>query len=134
MDLSLVALLLGIGMLAALATGIWVAVALFAVALAVSLFASIATGGTAWQKLASSPFHLFLGGVFVASYVLAITFLAPRMGVATAVLYVLLGQMCSAALIDQFGLLGAARYSMTPARSLGLILMAAGVFLARRPA
>lgn len=40
MDLSVVALVLGLGMLAALATGIWVAVALFAVALA-AMFALV---------------------------------------------------------------------------------------------
>lgn len=45
MDLSLVALLLGIGMLAALATGIWVAVALFAVALAAMMVLVSAPAG-----------------------------------------------------------------------------------------
>ena len=49
----------------------------------------------------------YAGGLVVAFYILAITWTAPRIGVANAVFFVLLGQIVSAALIDQFGLFGA---------------------------
>lgn len=110
------------------------AACLFAVALACTLALMLAAprGGQVASALPQA--HLFAGGVFVAVYVVAITVLAPRLGVATAVLLVLAGQLCSAALIDHFGLLGAMRAPMTPARWLGLALVAGGIFLARRGA
>ncbi|MCU0733327.1 MAG: DMT family transporter [Hyphomonas sp.] len=108
------------------------AACLFAVALVCTLGLMLAAprGGQA----SSAPLHLHLlaGGVFVAFYVVSITVLAPRLGVATAVLLVLAGQLCSAALIDHFGLLGALHAPMTPMRWLGLALVAGGIFLARR--
>ncbi|MGD2170522.1 MAG: DMT family transporter [Gammaproteobacteria bacterium] len=80
----------------------------------------------------SIPFWYYLGGVFVALYILGMTFIAPRFGVGNAVAFVLLGQMISMALIDHFGGFGAAHYPVTPVRLTGLALMAVGVFLAVR--
>ncbi len=109
------------------------ATVLFVVAFVLTLTVTSFTGGVAMPKLSASPAHLFLGGLFVAFYVLSITMLAPKMGVATAVLFVLLGQLCSAAVIDHFGLFGALRTQITPTRCLGLALMAVGIMLAKRP-
>jgi transporter family-2 protein len=63
---------------------------------------------------------------------LSITWTAPRIGVANAVFFVLVGQIFSAALIDRFGLFGAAKYPLTLQRSIGIVLMLAGTYLARR--
>jgi len=82
----------------------------------------------------SLPFYFYLGGVFVAFYVLSITWVAPRFGVGNAVAFVLLGQLISMAAIDQFGLLGAPTHTITLQRCIGLILMSVGVFLAVRRA
>jgi len=109
------------------------AVTLFTVAFTCALAAMVATGGASYTKLTATPVYLFAGGLFVAFYVLAITMLAPRMGVATAVLFVLLGQIVSAALIDHFGLLGAPQSPITLPRAIGLFLMVVGIYLARRP-
>jgi len=78
--------------------------------------------------------QFYLGGLFVAFYVLTITWIAPKIGVGNAVFLVLFGQIFAAALIDNFGLFGSPRWPITPLRSLGLVLMAVGVYLARRPA
>ena len=77
MDLSLVALLLGIGMLAALATGIWVAVALFAVALAAMMVLVSAPAGpvlatTVWGAsnswdLTALPMFIWMGEILFRS-------------------------------------------------------------------
>lgn len=77
MDLSLVAFLLGIGMLAALATGIWVGVALFAVALsAMMLLVSAPTGTvlatTVWGAsnswdLTALPMFIWMGEILFRS-------------------------------------------------------------------
>jgi bacterial/archaeal transporter family-2 protein len=128
----------GIPVMAALNSGLGqrigavnAAACLFAVALTCTLVLMLAAprGG---QIVSAPPMHLLTGGVFVAFYVVSITLLAPRLGVATAVLLVLAGQIFSAALIDHFGLLGALRAPMTPSRWLGLALVAGGMFLARR--
>jgi transporter family-2 protein len=76
----------------------------------------------------------YAGGVLVAFYVLSITYSAPRIGVANAVFFVLVGQIAAAALIDQFGLFGAMKSPLTAQRFIGIALMLVGTFLARRVA
>jgi len=80
----------------------------------------------------SIPFWYYLGGIFVAVYILGMTFVAPRFGVGNAVAFVLLGQLISMSLIDHFGWFGALQQAVTPQRLFGLGLMAAGVFLSVR--
>jgi transporter family-2 protein len=74
----------------------------------------------------------YAGGLVVAFYILSITWTAPRIGVANAVFFVLLGQIVAAALVDQFGLFGALKSSLTPQRSIGIVFMLIGTYLARR--
>ncbi|MGB3457586.1 MAG: DMT family transporter [Litorimonas sp.] len=77
----------------------------------------------------SINFVYFGAGFFVAFYILSITAIAPRFGLGNAIFFVLLGQMISAALIDQFGLIGSQKISITPRRALGLAVMVLGVWL-----
>lgn len=106
---------------------------LFLVALAISVaFLFAVEGGLRPFPKTSVPFYFYLGGVFVAFYILSVTWVAPQFGVGNAVAFVLLGQIISMAAIDQFGLLGAATNAVTLQRSVGLILMSVGVFLAVR--
>ena len=74
----------------------------------------------------------YAGGLVVAFYILAITWTAPRIGVANAVFFVLLGQIVSAALMDQFGLFGALKSPLTTLRIIGIVFMVIGTYLARR--
>ena len=77
MDLSMIALVLGLGMLAALATGIWVAVALFAAALAamvtlVSVPAGPVMATTVWGAanswdLTALPMFIWMGEILFRS-------------------------------------------------------------------
>jgi transporter family-2 protein len=80
----------------------------------------------------SAPGYGYLGGFIVASYVLSITYLAPRLGVGNAICFIVTGQIVSAVLIDHFGLFGADVQTINWPRSLGVVLMIAGLFLARR--
>ncbi|MGB5838342.1 MAG: DMT family transporter [Albidovulum sp.] len=106
---------------------------LFAVAFFGAAVTMLVTGGaSALGGVPDQPKHLFLAGLLVAFYVLSITWVAPRFGLGNAITCVLLGQLVSAAFIDQFGLLGAALKQVTPMRMAGLGLMAAGVFLTQR--
>lgn len=74
----------------------------------------------------------YAGGLVVSLYILSITWTAPRIGVANAVFFVLLGQIVSAALIDQFGLFGALKSPLTTQRIIGILFMLIGTYLARR--
>lgn len=106
---------------------------LFTVAFLGAVLAMLATRGTAALAAApGQPKHLFLAGLLVAFYVLSITWVAPHFGLGNAIMFVLLGQLCSAAAIDQWGLMGAAVREVTPLRAAGLALMIAGVVLTQR--
>ena len=108
------------------------AVVLFAVALAISILATTLTGAPTAKAWVSAPPPAYLGGILIAFYVLSITFIAPRFGLGNAVFFVLLGQIATAAAIDYFGLFGTVRSQITSARMAGIVLIALGVFLARK--
>ncbi len=82
------------------------------------------TGLSPWYYLAA------LGVVF---YVLSVTWSAPKIGVGNAIFFVLLGQLVAAAIIDHFGLFGAVKSTLTMQRGIGLVVMAVGVYLAKKP-
>ncbi|MEE4350496.1 MAG: DMT family transporter [Pacificimonas sp.] len=105
---------------------------LFLTALTVSAAVMLATGLPAASSWRSGAPVLYAGGLFVAFYVLSITWIAPRFGVANAVFFVLIGQIMAAAVIDHFGLLGAPRAPIDMRRAAGIVLMAAGIYFARR--
>ncbi len=133
---------IGIPVLAALNAGLGTrlgsapaaAVCALSVALTCAVVTCLAAGAVprnvSWSEIAP---HFFLGGVFMAFYLLSITYIAPRFGVGNAIFFVLLGQIVSAACIDHFGLLGAEASRIGLRRALGLMLMALGIFLARKP-
>lgn len=105
---------------------------LFIVAFTVAAITALLTNPQAVAKLAMAPRHLFLAGLFVAFYVLSITWIAPTMGVGNAVFFVLLGQLVSAAAIDHFGLFSAQISPLNWTRAAGIALMATGVFVTQK--
>jgi transporter family-2 protein len=84
------------------------------------------------ETLRRVPAYGWLGGFIVASYVIAITFLAPRLGVGNAIRLVVTGQIVAAVIIDHVGAFGAIVQRLTMARAMGVVLMIIGVILARR--
>ena len=80
------------------------------------------------------PPRFFLGGFLIVFYVLAVTIIAPRIGVGNAIIFVLFGQLLAAAAIDHFGWLGAAQSSLSWSRCAGILLVAGGTVLARQSA
>lgn len=108
-------------------------VLLFVVAMSAALVIGLISGEVrALGRIADQPPHLFLAGLLVLFYVLSITWVAPHFGIGNAIFFVLLGQIISAAMIDQFGLFGAPVQPISAARAAGLALMGAGVFLAQK--
>lgn len=108
-----------------LATSILFVVAL----LASSLFLFVLGGKLTLKSAEGVPFYFYLGGLFVLFYVLSVTWIAPSFGIGNAVAFVLLGQLISITVIDHFSLLGAVHFPLSPARAIGLLFMAVGVFL-----
>jgi transporter family-2 protein len=76
---------------------------------------------------------LWIGAVVMLFYATSVAFSAPRIGLGNAIFFVLLGQIVAAAIIDHFGLLGSIKSAITPKRALGLVVMAIGLYLARKP-
>ena len=107
---------------------------LFIVAVSATCVVMLITGPAALARVAGQPWHLFLAGLLVAFYVLSITYVAPHFGVGNAVFFVLLGQLVSAAMIDHFGLFGAAQSPLTLMRAGGILVMAGGVALTQMAA
>ena len=104
------------------------ALVLFSIAFSATACVMWATNGSL-SGVFSAPKHLFLAGLFVAFYIMSITWIAPKFGVGNAVFFVLLGQLVSAAVIDHFGLFGARQIPLNVIRAGGIGLMALGVFL-----
>ncbi|WP_444889270.1 DMT family transporter [Microbulbifer sp. DLAB2-AA] len=73
--------------------------------------------------------HLYLGGILVAFYVLSVTWVSPKYGIGNTISFVLLGQLFAMATIDHFGLFGAQQTSLDPKRIIGFILMITGILL-----
>jgi transporter family-2 protein len=131
---------IGIPLLAALNAALGVrigspagaAAILFTVAFVAAGLVALLTGPHAILKAADAPRHLFLAGLLVAFYVLSITYVAPHFGIGNAVFFVLLGQLISAAIIDQFGLFGARPSPLTMTRATGIAVMALGVWITQK--
>jgi len=132
---------MGIPMAAALNAGLGqhiaspvaASVILFAVGLVLTALVLAFVGLPARGAFASvSPWY-FAAALGVVFYILSVTWSAPRIGVGNAIFFVLLGQLVAAAAIDHFGLFGAAKTSLTLQRALGLLVMALGVYLAKKP-
>lgn len=106
-------------------------VVLFAVGLAIVAISAFGTTGTLPSPTAlvrAAPAD-FAGGAIVAFYIVSVTLLAPRFGVGNTILFVMTAQLFSSAVIDHFGLFGAALRRMTPMRAAGLALLLAGLWL-----
>jgi transporter family-2 protein len=81
--------------------------------------------------IARSTWWSWTGGVFGAVYIAISILLLPRLGTATVVALIVVGQMLTSLAFDHFALLGAPHYPATPARLAGAALLIAGAVLIR---
>lgn len=81
------------------------------------------------RQLVSAPWYGYLGGIIVATYVVMITLLAPRIGVGTAIALIVTGQIICAVVIDHFGFFNVPVRPVTLARIAGILLMIGGIYL-----
>lgn len=80
-------------------------------------------------QLAAVPAWAWLGGILGAFYVASSVIVGPRLGAATLLALVVLGQLGTSLVVDHFGWLGFAQHSITAVRLLGAGLLFAGVVL-----
>ncbi len=79
----------------------------------------------------TEPWWIWSGGALGAVFVLINASVAPMLGTGLTVSVVLAGQLTGGILVDRFGVLGAPRRDVTPARVIGLVLVLAGVSAVR---
>lgn len=84
-------------------------------------------------NLLDQPAWFYFAGLVMAFYIVSITWLVPRFGIGPSIICVVCAQIVAAAIIDQFGLLGAPVRPIDATRGLGLVLLIAGVLLAAKP-
>lgn len=108
-------------------------VILFAVGFVLTALVLAFVGLPPRQAFTGVPLWSLAAALGVVFYVLSVTWSAPRIGVGNAIFFVLLGQLIAAATIDHFGLFGALQTQLTAKRALGLVVMAVGVYLAKKP-
>ena len=79
--------------------------------------------------IASVPSWAWLGGLVGAFYVATTVIVAPRLGSATLLAFVVLGQLLASLVIDHYGWIGFAQHPISTVRILGAVLLFGGVLL-----
>jgi len=121
------------GLGARLESPVAAAFVLFLLALAVTAALLLMDPLPSRNQVMEIPVPYYLGGLFVAFYVLSITWIAPKIGLGNAIFLVLFGQIVAAAIIDQYGLFYVPKNPITTVRIVGIGLMALGLYMAKKP-
>lgn len=77
----------------------------------------------AWQ---AAPWYSWLGGIIGVAIIYLVAASIPNVGVANATTAIIVGQVLTAIIIDQFGGFGLERMACSPKQVVGLILLAVG--------
>lgn len=99
------------------------------------LFVCVLVSGTPLNGLAkatSAPLITWIGGALGVFFVMVMILAVPRIGVALSFSLAIGGQMLTALIIDHFGLFGVTERSISWPRTLGAVLVMAGVIIIRR--
>ncbi|MEM9328921.1 MAG: DMT family transporter [Bacteroidota bacterium] len=85
------------------------------------------------SHLSTIPWYAWgVGGVLGTAYIFILIYTAPRLGMATVVGLVVLGQMLMAMLMDHFGWMGLSIHAFNWKRMAGALLMIAGLLIIRK--
>ena len=102
----------------------------FAIALLVAAAVTVPFYGVpSLQQLTGAPFVSYAPGLILAFYALSATIIIPRFGAASFVAFILIAQLVTSALVDQFGLFGMIRRPIDGLRLAGLLVVASGILL-----
>ena len=86
-------------------------------------------GGGKLSNWRTVPWYALCAGVFGLVVIFSMSYMIPRVGVATALIILLAGQLFIGTILDHFGLLGAIQRPLEFSRIFGLAIVLAGVWL-----
>jgi transporter family-2 protein len=101
---------------------------MFAVALAVAAGLTLPFyGAPTLAQLGTAPPISYAGGLLIGFYALSATIIIPRFGAASFVAFILIAQLVTSAVVDQFGLFGMAKRPVDTVKLIGLAVIVAGI-------
>jgi transporter family-2 protein len=86
-------------------------------------------GGGKLSQWRSVPWYTLGAGVFGLIVIAAISYMIPRVGVATSITAIVAGQLLVSIILDHFGLLGMAVKPLDVTRVIGIAVVLFGVWL-----
>ena len=89
-------------------------------------------GGEKIREWHTLPWYMLGSGFFGLVLYLTISYTLPRLGGATMIALIIIGQLLVGVLIDQFGWLGVLPHPASGARVIGIALLLAGGYLIGR--
>src|SRR5829696_7847212 len=78
-------------------------------------------------QLGSAPPVSYAAGLLIGFYGLSATVIIPRFGAASFIAYILIAQLLTSAVIDQFGLFSLERRPLDTMKLIGLLVIATGI-------
>jgi len=112
----------------------WAGFVSYFIGTVVMLAAVIASGqpGLSAAMVTRTSWISWAGGLFGAIFIGTAILMVPRLGAATVLALVVVGQMIGSLVFDHYGLLGIPQHSASPMRLAGAALLVLGVMLIRR--
>jgi len=95
----------------------------------VALIPILYYGGGKLNQWRIVPWYALCAGIFGLVVIFSMSYMIPRIGVATALIILLAGQLLVGTLLDHFGLLGTAVRPLNLTRVFGLAIVFAGAWL-----
>ncbi len=86
-------------------------------------------GGGKLSNWRSVPWYALCAGIFGFVVIFSMSYMIPRIGVGTALIILLAGQLLIGTILDHFGLLGASVRPLDTTRIVGLSVVLLGVWL-----
>lgn len=81
------------------------------------------------SQLGSAPPAGYAAGLLIGFYALSATIIVPRFGAASFVSYILIAQLVTSAVVDQFGLFGMAKRPIDMTKLIGLTVIVMGIVI-----
>jgi bacterial/archaeal transporter family-2 protein len=100
----------------------------------VAMLAAAITSGRPWlwEAMAGrTSWITWTGGIFGAIFITTAILMVPRLGAATVLALIVVGQMIGSLAFDHFGLLGLPRHPASLTRLVGTVFLILGVVLIR---
>lgn len=103
---------------------------MFAIAMTLAFALSLPFyGPPTLAQLGAAPKLSYAGGLLIGFYALSATIIIPRFGAASFIAFILIAQLVTSAIMDQFGLFEMAKRPLGATRLLGLLVIVAGIVL-----